>query len=357
MNYCILNGVKSTLVQGLLIQTLPPISKPLMRTQVEEIDGRDGDVVQKLGYSAYNKEMSIGLFGDFDIDAVIQYFDSEGTVIFSNEPDKFYRYQIIEQIDFEKLLRFKTATVTFHCQPFKFSAVDDAFSVSKDQMSVRPYTETRNGVTITAEGGKITVEGEATRTTEFYVPIAPMTLDGDYTLQATVTGTGESACQIRVIGSVPSDADSFGNTYLQLDSTATLQAEVNPAKTFNYVWFSITSGTEMDYELDLMMLDDDLSSFKAFNRGNTTSRPTLTIYGSGTIVLSVNGVELFTINLANNGYITIDAIEMNAYKGDTLMNRSVAGDYSKLVLKAGSNTISWTGNVTKIEVENVSRWI
>ena len=132
MNYCILNGKKSTLIKGLLIQSLPPISKPLMRTQIDEIDGRDGDIVTKLGYSAYNKEMSIGLFGDYDIDEVIEFFDSEGEVIFSNEPDKFYRYEIIEQIDFERLIRFKTATVTFHVQPFKFSAVDDEFTISKN---------------------------------------------------------------------------------------------------------------------------------------------------------------------------------------------------------------------------------
>ena len=103
MNYVILNGVKSTTIKGLLIQSLPPISKPLMRTSVEEIDGRDGDIVTKLGYSAYNKQMSIGLFGDYNVDEVIQFFSSEGTVIFSNEPDKYYNYQIIEQIDFKML--------------------------------------------------------------------------------------------------------------------------------------------------------------------------------------------------------------------------------------------------------------
>ena len=101
MNYIILNGVKSTAVRGLLIQSLPPITKPQIRTSVEEIDGRDGDIVTKLGYSAYDKELTIGLYGDYDVDDVIRYFDSEGDVVFSNEPDKYYKYQIIEQIDFE----------------------------------------------------------------------------------------------------------------------------------------------------------------------------------------------------------------------------------------------------------------
>ena len=49
MNYIILNGVNSNTITGLLIQELPPISKPLMRTQIDQIDGRDGDIVTKLG--------------------------------------------------------------------------------------------------------------------------------------------------------------------------------------------------------------------------------------------------------------------------------------------------------------------
>ena len=106
-----------------MIQTLPPISKPLMRTLVEEIDGRDGDIVTNLGYSAYDREVTVGLYGSYNIDDVIKYFvnQSSGKAVFSNEPDKYYRYKIINQIDFERLIRFKTATVTFHVQPYKYS--------------------------------------------------------------------------------------------------------------------------------------------------------------------------------------------------------------------------------------------
>ena len=139
MNYCILNGIRSTMIKGLLIQSLPPISKPMMRTEIEEIDGRDGDIVTKLGYSAYDKTMSIGLFGDYDIDQVIKYFNSEGTVIFSNEPDKFYNYQILNQIDYERLIRFKTANVVFHVQPFKYSAVDDLFNFERNKLFLSEF--------------------------------------------------------------------------------------------------------------------------------------------------------------------------------------------------------------------------
>lgn len=125
MNYIILNGKKSTMVKGLMIQSLPPITKPLMRTRIEEVDGRDGDIVTKLGYSAYDRELSIGLFGDYDISEVAQYFDSEGEVIFSNELDKKYLFQIFGQIDYERLGRFKQAVIKFHVQPFKYSSTED----------------------------------------------------------------------------------------------------------------------------------------------------------------------------------------------------------------------------------------
>ena len=125
-NYITLNGKNSNEINGLLIQELPPISKPQIRTEVEEIDGRDGDIVTKLGFAAYDKEFTVGLYKDFDINAIIAYFNSEGTVVFSNEPDKYYNYQIIDQIDFERLVRYRTATVRMHCQPFKYSNTEGA---------------------------------------------------------------------------------------------------------------------------------------------------------------------------------------------------------------------------------------
>jgi predicted phage tail component-like protein len=123
MNYIILNGVKSTIVQGLLIQELPPISKPQMRSTVETIDGRDGDIITRLGYSAYDKVLTIGLKKDADINDVISYFvnNDRGQVTFSNEQDFYYRFDLLEAIDFERLIRFKQARVNFHVQPFKFS--------------------------------------------------------------------------------------------------------------------------------------------------------------------------------------------------------------------------------------------
>lgn len=141
MNSLILNGISSTTIAGLLIENLPPITKSPIRAVAEEIDGRDGDIITTLGYGAYDKEFPIGLYGDFDINQIIAYFNSSGTVTFSNEADKYYNYQILEQIDFEKLLRFRTATVKMHVQPFKYSLADNSktFTISEGitQISIR----------------------------------------------------------------------------------------------------------------------------------------------------------------------------------------------------------------------------
>lgn len=359
MNYIILNGEKSTEVKGLLIQSLPAISKPLIRTEIETIDGRDGDIVTPLGYSAYSKELTIGLFGDYDIDDVIRYFDSQGTVTFSNEPDKYYNYKIIEQIDFERLIRYKTATVTFHVQPFKYDAVDQTYTFNNQLINIPNYSATKNGIELNVSDGVISVSGTGSSATEFYVPISPLTLEaGGYTLNAITSGTNASACSIRLIKSAPSNADSFGGTYLPLQNNAiaSLSGELTESSTYNYVWFYITAGSAMDFTLNVEVLSD-LKSFAIRNRGNINSKPKITIYGSGTINLYLNGSQIFVINLASAGYITIDASQMNAYQGDILMNRSVTGDYENLSLNVGTNTISWTGSVTEIIVEDFSRWI
>lgn len=144
INYIELNGVNSQTIQGLLIQELPPITKPKIRTQIEEIDGRNGDIITPLGYGAYDKTILIGLYSDFDINQIISYFNSSGTVIFSNESDKYYNYQIIDQIDFERLVRFRTASVKMHVQPFKYSATDNSKTFNIDDKTSISITNAGN---------------------------------------------------------------------------------------------------------------------------------------------------------------------------------------------------------------------
>lgn len=142
--YIVLNGVDSRSIKGLLISELAPISKPAIRVQTETIDGRDGDLVTPLGYSSYDKVIKIGLTYEYDVDEVIEFFNGSGKVVFGNEPDKYYVYSIYNQIDFERLIRFKTAEVTFHVQPFKYSDTEGEKSFSFTNNALSREIEIRN---------------------------------------------------------------------------------------------------------------------------------------------------------------------------------------------------------------------
>ncbi len=229
-NYIIWNNLNSQNVSGLIICELPPITKPKMRTKITTIDGRDGDIVEELGYESYEKEIKIGLANNFDINSVIKYFTGSGTLVFSNELDKYYKAQIIRDIDFERLIRYKTATISFYVQPYKYKV-----------------NESETELTITNE------------------------------TELTVT-----------------------------------------------------------------------------NSGLEKSKPIITLYGSGDVTISLNGYDVFTVSI-DDGYVTIDSEEQEAYKGNTLKNRNMTGEFP--LLNSGENTISWSGTLTKIVVDPRSRWL
>ena len=355
INYVELNGEKSTSVKGLIIQSLPPISKPKVRTSTEEIDGRDGDIVTKLGYAAYDKEVSIGLHGDFDIDDAIAFFDSDGEVVFGNEPDKYYRYQILDQIDFERLVRFRTAKVKMHVQPFKYDAVDRTFDIVNQVLHIKDSTASRFGITVTSSDGGIRVAGKATSDVDIEVPVERMSLSGSYTLAASASGSA-AGCALRLIDG--SSARYFGGSYMELksDGDSTMTAAADPGAEYDALWLDIKAGTSVDFALDVTMASDRFNEISLTNRGNVVSRPTVTVYGRGNVELAINSVTVLSFSL-EGGSITIDAEEMNAYHGDALMNRHVTGDYADLRLNVGENVISWSGNVTGIRVEDFSRWL
>ena len=355
INYIELNGEKSTSVKGLIIQSLPPITKPKMRTSIEDIDGRDGDIVTKLGYSAYDKEVSIGLHGEFDIDDAISFFDSDGEVVFGNEKDKYYRYQILDQIDFERLLRFRTAKVKMHVQPFKYDAVDRTFEVVNQLINVKDSATSKFGITAVSSSGSIRVAGKATNTAEIMVPIDRIAPSGSYTLTAETSGDS-AGCALKLVSRANPDGDSFGGTYIELKSNGTSSVTADADSEYDALWLYVQAGTSVDFTLGVTMASNSFNQITLTNRGNVISRPTVTVYGSGNVELAINSITVLSFSI-ESGSITIDAEEMNAYHGDALMNRQVTGDYSDLALKAGENVVSWRGDVTGIKIEDFSRWV
>ena len=154
MNKIIFKEIESTEIKGLLISELPPITKPKMRVKETEIDGVDGSIIEELGYESYDKSVQIGLAGKFDIDEVIKYFSGAGNVVFSNEPDKYYKARVIDQIDYERLLRFKTAVVKFRVQPFKYELDEPSITLTESGRNVinNGLENSKPKMTITGSG-------------------------------------------------------------------------------------------------------------------------------------------------------------------------------------------------------------
>jgi phage-related protein len=231
MGYFVFKNIDSRDVKGLLVSELPPITKPKMRVRIDTIDGRDGSETVPLGFEAYTKTLKIGLTKGYEIDNIIEWLQGDGNIQFSNEPDKYYKVKILDQIDYTRLLRFKQAEVKLYTQPFKYSSTER---------------------------------------------LKTLNVTGIYT------------------------------------------AEVR-------------------------------------NAGNYFSKPIVTVTGTGTINISVNGLQKCVLELGAGESITLDAEKQEAYSGEVLKNRQMNGEF--VTLGVGKNTITWTGNLTKIEILNYSRWL
>lgn len=89
------------------------------------------------------------------------------------------------------------------------------------------------------------------------------------------------------------------------------------------------------------------------NTGTYLSLPKITVYGSGKIVMSINGENITLTSITD--YIVIDSEIMDAYRLTTNLNSRMTGEFP--IFQVGNNTISWTGMVTKIVVEPRWRYI
>ncbi len=230
MNYFIYKGINSNTFSSLVVQELPAITKPPVKYTTTTIDGRDGDVIETLGYKAYDKEITIGIKNMTELDDIMEWLTGNGELTLSNEPDKYYNAQILTQINFDRLVRFRIAKIKIHVQPFKYSNNEEI--------------------------------------------------------------------------------DTEDTTGLQ---TLTIR-----------------------------------------NNGNTISKPIITLEGSGEIEITYNNKEIkFTFD--SQGKATFDSEKEDVSSNEILLNRNMIGEF--ITLNKGDNVFTWTGTITKWEIQKKSRWI
>lgn len=117
---------------GLKIISLPNISIPEKREEKIIIPGRSGYLIST--DNSYEGEVKPVEFDYFDnnFDSIKTWLNGSGKVIFSNEPDRYYKARIINKLDLARVLeRLHGGIVQFDCQPFSYLE-DEIITITKN---------------------------------------------------------------------------------------------------------------------------------------------------------------------------------------------------------------------------------
>ena len=187
---------------------------------------------------------------------------------------------------------------------------------------------------------------------------------GEYKLSAYASGFNPQSCMVKFVHDTPNNAFGGGNLPLVGNRTVEIESHIEEPTSFNYIFLYLFGGTSMNFTIDLRLYNVNTQTFEIMNYGNANAKPTMTIYGQGTINVWVNYSHRLIIELDNEKEITIDTSEMEAYKYEmsvegerkVLKNRLVTGNYEEFQLSPGSNNFNVSGQVTEIVLSHISRW-
>ena len=136
MVYFIYNGIDSRQYNMVLTKTPNRVRPP--RIYNEQVAyGGDGSIITPLGYGTYDMVLNVGITDTEHIDDICSWLTGKGKLIISDDIDKYMNVYFLEQIDFEKLMKFRTASITVRCQPFRYSANDATYSSTQKTFTVK----------------------------------------------------------------------------------------------------------------------------------------------------------------------------------------------------------------------------
>ena len=412
--YVEINGESSLNIQGLAIQSLPAISKPLMRSKRTEIDGRDGDIITKLGYSAYDKTLKIGLWGNYDINQVIAFFNQEGVITFSNEPDKYYNFTILNREDYiNQLEAFREASITIHCQPYKYELNEQPVELENEYVEQEGTSLSFNNSLVAPMNidlkGNTLQNGTPTPSTP--IPINNVSGDNDIVVfgknlidvskgrlgnwggltltsssngELIVNGTNSSLVDVYLYiadqyniglvnylnsrtGTYTLSNDKNFETYFRLQSGfKQTTATISPQDTTINCFIRIPAGTYNNYAIKIMLNEGtsakpyeayngttyniDLPVENLFDKDNANMLNNMFINGSG-VLTSGNGNTSLYIPCKPNTSYTISKIAGNVFRVGTCASTPVANT------QLSNYTDNATGSKISITTASTSNYL
>ncbi len=122
MNYFIFKGINSK-DKNIIINKMPPVVKPERRIELIEVPGRNGTLhIDQETYKSYVIQIECTLLERENLREIMAWLDGEGDLILSNEPDKFYKATIINQIDYTSIVNvLHTFPLQVELQPLLYS--------------------------------------------------------------------------------------------------------------------------------------------------------------------------------------------------------------------------------------------
>ncbi len=156
--YFIFNDVNSK-DRGVIVNNLPPISKPERSFEEINVPGRNGNLyIDNKCYNSFQYEITCTLMPGCNIRTIVQWLNGLGKLTICTELDKFYNVVIKNQIDFEQVYRVcNEFTIIFDVNPIAYSVREKEltltnntqFIIKESTYEIKPYLKISGSGNIT----------------------------------------------------------------------------------------------------------------------------------------------------------------------------------------------------------------
>lgn len=133
--FFIFNDINS-LSKGIILKEHPIITSPALRDDGIVVEGRSGTLhYNKKVYDSFIQTLECDLIdSSINIREVSSWLKGPGKIIFSNELDKFYHVNILNQIDFTNIAnKVHSFPLVIEFQPFAYSVTETTLEITENQ--------------------------------------------------------------------------------------------------------------------------------------------------------------------------------------------------------------------------------
>lgn len=167
--FFIFNNINSK-EKGILVNNLPPISKPERNYEELEIPGRNGKLyIDDESYNTFMYTITCTLMPDSNIREISKWLNGTGKLILCTELDKMYDVLIKDQIDYEQTYRIcNQFEVNFEVQPIVKSVEkkeinltkEDSIIIQESTYQIKPYLKIfgNGNITLTINNNSINLK-------------------------------------------------------------------------------------------------------------------------------------------------------------------------------------------------------